>query len=145
MKDEDQRQGRWSGRLNERGTLPRCGAPMTWEGTDKMSTSSKLPNVTFSAEQLGQTPYNMAYLLAINCGSSSIKGKLYAIPSSYSQQLKTEATLGVSNIGAKNEKVQIKVKWSDGQAKDVSEEGDDGDEVDCEGTLWAANLTLVNR
>ncbi|ORX37225.1 Acetokinase family-domain-containing protein [Kockovaella imperatae] len=72
----------------------------------------------------------MPHILAINCGSSSIKGKLYAIPSSSSEPLSAVATLGVSNIGAKGEKVQIKVKWSNEGDRDVDEEGDDGDSVD---------------
>ena len=71
------------------------------------------------------------YLLAVNCGSSSIKGKLYAIPPVKSDALKAEAQLGVSNISSKGEKVKIKVEWTGSQGKDVNEEGDDGDKVEC--------------
>ena len=66
------------------------------------------------------------YLLAINCGSSSIKGKLYSIPS-----LDAVASLGVSNIASKGEKVKIKVSWVEKQGKDISEDGDDGGSVKC--------------
>ena len=71
------------------------------------------------------------YMLAINCGSSSIKGKLFAIPSSSSEPLTTLANLGVSNISSKGEKVKIKVGWEGQKGKDVDEEGEDGAAVDC--------------
>ena len=72
------------------------------------------------------------YLLAINCGSSSIKGKLYSIPSDTGHALETAAELGVSNISAKGQKVKIKLKWNGGSGNDDTEEdGDDGDSVDC--------------
>jgi acetate kinase len=67
------------------------------------------------------------YLLAINCGSSSIKGKLYTIP-----DLKTQAELSVSNISSKGEKIKIKIEWVEGgEGKDVKEEGEDGGRVKC--------------
>jgi acetate kinase len=75
------------------------------------------------------------YLLAVNCGSSSIKGKLYAIPPAKSDPLETVADLGVSNISSKGEKVKIKVTWSNGKGKDVNEDGEDGGSVECEACL----------
>ena len=71
------------------------------------------------------------YILAINCGSSSIKGKLYAIPAEQSEALSTVAVLGVSNISSKGEKVKINVAWEHGSGKDVNEDGDDGGNVQC--------------
>ncbi len=71
------------------------------------------------------------YVLAINCGSSSIKGKLYEIPSSKTEPLLTVADLGVSNISSKGEKVKIKVSWEGQKGKDVNEEGEDGGSVEC--------------
>jgi len=71
------------------------------------------------------------YLLAINCGSSSIKGKLYGIPSSKSEPPSAVADLSVSNISSKGEKVKIKVGWEGGKGKNVDEEGEDGGSVEC--------------
>jgi hypothetical protein len=76
------------------------------------------------------------YLLAVNCGSSSIKGKLYAIPSAKSDPLETVADLSVSNISSKGEKVKIKVTWSNGKGKDINEDGEDGGSVECEACRW---------
>lgn len=70
------------------------------------------------------------YLLAINCGSSSIKGKLYQIPTEPSQPLKTTSTLSVSNINAKGSKIKIKVKWAEEKGKDIDEDGEDGEKVE---------------
>ena len=74
------------------------------------------------------------YLLAINCGSSSIKGKLYALPSSTSDaDLEQAASLSVSNIGSKGDKVKLQVKWAKGHERnDVEDEGDDGAAAQCE-------------
>jgi hypothetical protein len=58
---------------------------------------------------------NMAYLLAINCGSSSIKGKLYHLPGSKDEPLNDAASLSVSNISSKGEKIKIKIQWRGGQ------------------------------
>jgi hypothetical protein len=70
---------------------------------------------------------SMLYLLAVNCGSSSIKGKLYDIP-----ELTTQANLSVSNISSKGEKVKIKVEWVDGRnGSPLEEEGEDGASVKC--------------
>lgn len=71
------------------------------------------------------------YLLAINCGSSSIKAKLYEVPADKAEPLADVASLNVSNINAKGEKVKIKVVWAEGvDGKDVDEEGEDGDKVE---------------
>ena len=67
----------------------------------------------------------MSYLLAINCGSSSIKGKLYSLPA-----LDKKAELGVSNISSKGEKIKIKITWTDSK-DNVDEEGEDGGSVEC--------------
>lgn len=74
----------------------------------------------------------MAYLLAINCGSSSIKGKLYHLPKSKDEPLNDAASLSVSNISSKGEKIKIKIQWQGQEGKDVEEEGEDGGEVECE-------------
>lgn len=71
------------------------------------------------------------YLLAINCGSSSIKGKLYALPASKSDPLDSTASLSVSNISSKGEKIKIKISFEEGKGQNLEEEGDDGDAVDC--------------
>lgn len=71
------------------------------------------------------------YILAVNCGSSSIKGKLFPIPDSKQAALKPAASLAVSNISSKGEKVKIKISWTDGKGKEVNEEGEDGASVDC--------------
>lgn len=75
----------------------------------------------------------MSYLLAINCGSSSIKGKLYHLPSSKSEDLSPAASLSISNISSKGEKIKIKIQWEGKEegSRNVDEEGDDGGEVDC--------------
>ena len=73
----------------------------------------------------------MAYLLAINCGSSSIKGKLYQLPGSKERPLNDAASLSVSNISSKGEKIKIKIQWKGEEGKDVDEEGEDGGDVEC--------------
>jgi hypothetical protein len=75
---------------------------------------------------------NMSYLLAINCGSSSIKGKLYHLPKSKDEPLNDAASLSVSNISSKGEKIKIKIQWKGEEGKDVNEEGEDGGDVECE-------------
>lgn len=79
-----------------------------------------------------QVNTKMSYLLAINCGSSSIKGKLYHLPQSTNDPLSQAANLSVSNISSKGEKIKIKISWNEEEGRDVSEEGDDGDDVECE-------------
>jgi acetate kinase len=74
----------------------------------------------------------MSYLLAINCGSSSIKGKLYHLPGSKDEPLKDAASLSISNISSKGEKVKIKIQWQGEEGRDVEEEGEDGGEVECQ-------------
>ncbi|KAK4689676.1 acetate kinase, partial [Tremellales sp. Uapishka_1] len=65
------------------------------------------------------------YLLAINCGSSSIKGKLFSLPA-----LEAKADLSVSNIGSKGDKVKIKIEWQGDHGKNLQEDGDDGESVE---------------
>jgi acetate kinase len=77
----------------------------------------------------------MTYLLAINCGSSSIKGKLYHLSGSKEEPLKDAASLSVSNISSKGEKIKIKIQWKGEEGKDVNEEGEDGGDVECE-SAW---------
>nr|WPS94677.1 acetate kinase [Naematelia aurantialba] len=72
------------------------------------------------------------YLLAVNCGSSSIKGKLFALPSSISAPLEQRASLSVTGIGSHGDKVNFKVNWEQGHGKAVDEDGDDGASVDYE-------------
>lgn len=74
------------------------------------------------------------HVLAINCGSSSIKGKLYSVASK-SADLETVASLSVSNISSPGEKVKIQISWVDSSnGENVDEEGEDGAKVDCEST-----------
>lgn len=77
----------------------------------------------------------MSYLLAINCGSSSIKGKLYHLPTSSDDALNLAASLSVSNISSKGEKINIKISWAEEEGRDVDEEGDDGGDVECKLSL----------
>jgi acetate kinase len=83
----------------------------------------------------------MMYILSINCGSSSIKGKLYELPSSQEKPLIDLANLSVSNIASKGEKIKIKIKWENGKGKDVEEEGEDGAEVECEPEVLGGKLS----
>lgn len=71
-------------------------------------------------------PDKAEYLLAINCGSSSIKGKLFAIPS-----FELLANLAVTNISSSDERVKIKTTWEEGKGKDSEEEADYGDKIRC--------------
>jgi acetate kinase len=72
------------------------------------------------------------YILAINCGSSSIKAKLYALNDSAKRQPLTAVAEGsIKGIAAKGQKIKIKLEWLDGSGHDVSEEGELGDQVDC--------------
>ena len=85
------------------------------------------------------------HILAINCGSSSIKGKLYQIPSK-DAEAKVAASLSVSGISSKGEKVKISVKWTGEKGTDVDEEGEDGGSVECE-SVWSHfhRRTLIKR
>ncbi|BEJ17045.1 hypothetical protein CspHIS471_0604460 [Cutaneotrichosporon sp. HIS471] len=69
------------------------------------------------------------YLLTLNCGSSSIKGKLFNIPSKEAP-LEAAAKISFLNIGAKGDRVHVVVKWLDGQTEDVNERMGDGGEVE---------------
>ncbi|WVQ85013.1 acetate kinase [Cryptococcus sp. DSM 104549] len=69
-------------------------------------------------------PGRPEYLLAINCGSSSIKGKLFSIPS-----FELLANLAVENITSSDEKVKIKINWEEGKGDDSEEEADYGDKI----------------
>ncbi|WRT67973.1 acetate kinase [Kwoniella shivajii] len=77
----------------------------------------------------------MSYLLAINCGSSSIKGKLFRIPKSKSDPLEFQSALEVVNIGSKDDKVKIKITWEEGKGDNLTEEGKNGDDVDYESLI----------
>ncbi|WVQ96531.1 acetate kinase [Kwoniella sp. CBS 9459] len=70
------------------------------------------------------------YVLAINCGSSSIKGKLFGIPKAKSDPLDFRCSLEVVSIGSRDENVKIKINWEEGKGENLSEEGKRGDEVD---------------
>jgi acetate kinase len=72
-----------------------------------------------------------SYILAINCGSSSIKSKLYSISSTKGQALTAVAEASVKGIAAKGQKIKIKVQWLDKSGHDLSEDGEEGDVVDC--------------
>jgi acetate kinase len=78
-----------------------------------------------------------SYILAINCGSSSIKSKLYLVPQDKTDALQAVADVTVKNIGSKGDKVKFKVSWNDTEGvgilgSDVEEEGEAGDQVECE-------------
>lgn len=78
-----------------------------------------------------------SYILAINCGSSSIKSKLYLIPEDKHAALQSVADVTVKNIGSKGDKVKFKISWEDSEGvgklgKDLEEDGDAGDAVECE-------------
>lgn len=71
------------------------------------------------------------HVLAINCGSSSIKGTLYSIESK-TADLETVADLSVSNISSAGEKIKIQIAWTESSLGDnIEEEGEDGAEADC--------------
>ncbi|CAK9784412.1 acetate and butyrate kinase [Cutaneotrichosporon oleaginosum] len=70
------------------------------------------------------------YVLTLNCGSSSIKGKLFHLPSKEAP-LKPAAKISVLNIGAKGDRVHVVVKWLDDEGRDdVDERMGDGGEVE---------------
>jgi acetate kinase len=72
-----------------------------------------------------------AYILSINCGSSSVKGKLFEIAAD-KKSLKPAARLAVSGVGAAGKKIQVKVEWiGDIKGENVKEDGEDGDSVEC--------------
>lgn len=71
-------------------------------------------------------------ILAINCGSSSIKAKLFQTTHA-GGELQAIAEASIKNIASKGEKVVISVKWLKyGTGEDVEEDGEDGDQVECE-------------
>lgn len=71
------------------------------------------------------------HVLAINCGSSSIKGKLYSIESK-SAELETVAELSINNISSSGEKIKIQIEWTDStHGENIDEEGEDGAEAEC--------------
>jgi acetate kinase len=78
-----------------------------------------------------------SYILAINCGSSSIKSKLFLVPDNKDEALKAVADVTVKNIGSKGDKVKFKISWEDAEGtgklgKDLEEDGEAGDAVECE-------------
>lgn len=66
------------------------------------------------------------YILALNCGSSSIKSKVYRLPLEHPAPV---ASVSISNIGS-SRAVSIKVKWQ-GNGNDNNEDGPQGDKVHC--------------
>lgn len=74
---------------------------------------------------------NTSYILAINCGSSSIKSKLYSVSSTKGQPLTAVAEASIKGIAAKGQNTKIKVEWLDGSGHNLSEEGEEGDKVEC--------------
>lgn len=87
-----------------------------------------------------------SYILAINCGSSSIKSKLYEIPSSKSDALKPVADATVKNIGSKGDKVKFKVEWEEGGlGESVEDEGEEGIDAECKSVaMWKARCGLAD-
>jgi acetate kinase len=66
------------------------------------------------------------YILALNCGSSSIKSKLYRLPLAATRE--PEASLSISNIGAEDANVQVKLLWNGHRIPtDVELKGDAAD------------------
>ena len=82
------------------------------------------------------TMSSSTYILAINCGSSSIKSKLYRISETKGQPLTPVAEASVKGIAAKGQKIKIKVEWLNKSGNDVSEEGEEGDVVDCKTMIF---------
>lgn len=87
------------------------------------------------------------YILSINCGSSSIKSKLYRLDkrNGSTSKLCSVADVTVKNITSAGKKVEIQVEWvsEDGKepmGQNVKEEGEDGDKVDCERQNMGQNL-----
>lgn len=78
----------------------------------------------------------MSQILALNCGSSSVKAKVYSIGEGEGQGIQPElfASIAISNINAQAEKIGVKLKWADGRGKDINEEQDSGDAVKREST-----------
>jgi hypothetical protein len=75
---------------------------------------------------------NARFILAINCGSSSIKAKLFELGGE-GNALTPVADLTVKNIAAKGEKVKFKITWEkNGWGSELEDEGEEGSEVDCE-------------
>lgn len=83
---------------------------------------------------------NAQYILAINCGSSSIKAKLYLLDSRAASGRSPHgrdapvAELSIKNIAAKGEKVVFKISWKGEFSElgsDVEDEGEPGDQVEC--------------
>ena len=77
-----------------------------------------------------------SYILAINCGSSSIKSKLFLIPETKNDPLKAVADVTVKNIGSKGDKVRFKISWEESGdigklGDDLEEDGEAGDAVEC--------------
>ncbi|KAL7410670.1 Acetokinase family-domain-containing protein [Mrakia frigida] len=62
----------------------------------------------------------MPYILSLNCGSSSLKAKLFLV-SSPSSPLKVIATASASNVGAKGKKVVLEVVWEGVEAEQGGE------------------------
>jgi acetate kinase len=80
-----------------------------------------------------------SYILSINCGSSSVKGKLFEIASD-GKNLTPAASLAVTRVGAPGEKIQVKVEWTgDIKGKNIKEEGEDGDTVECKNLYSSVN------
>lgn len=75
----------------------------------------------------------MPYLLALNCGSSSLKSQLYRYTEGDSTSLKPVAKASASNVGAKGRKVELKVSWTDSKGEDKKVEKEQAD-VECEST-----------
>lgn len=77
-----------------------------------------------------------SYILAVNCGSSSIKSKLFLIPDNKNDALKAVADVTVKNIGSKGDKVKFKISWEDSEdtgklGEDLEEDGEAGDSAEC--------------
>lgn len=75
------------------------------------------------------------YLLALNCGSSSIKGKLYAVKKDFD----LAASISVSNIGAEGDNVKMKISWVGDERDDDEKEIGKGSEVERECELGGAD------
>lgn len=89
----------------------------------------------------------MGYLIALNCGSSSIKGKLFELSDEKGGPMEEAGALSVSNIGAKGEQIKVKVKWFGGRGDDVEVEKGDGADVQrgCTANLRRRVLTIQTR
>lgn len=73
------------------------------------------------------TAFGLVRRLALNCGSSSVKARLYSFGAK-DGPLESVAKASASGIGAKGQPIKISVKWEEGGEDGVEKQQD---EIDC--------------